>query len=100
MDRGSIRPVAQANFAVQGVNQWSQCAPCGPAMSSCPDSEVRTPLRRPLMRTSESKGYEQLYDSSAPFEPEVRYRFCSTMRANFGFGALARIAEWATNMRQ
>jgi hypothetical protein len=25
---------------------------------------------------------------SAPFEPEVRNRFCSTMCANFGFGAL------------
>ena len=42
------------------------------------------------MRTSESKGYEQLYDSSAPFEPEVRNRSCSTMCANFGFGALAQ----------
>jgi hypothetical protein len=45
-------------------------------------------LQRPLMRTSESKGDQQLYDSSAPFEPEVGNRLCSTMCANFGFGAL------------
>src|SRR5262245_45496588 len=42
------------------------------------------------MRTSESKGHYQLYDSSAPFEPEVRNRSCGTTCANFGFGALAQ----------
>src|SRR5947208_1247354 len=31
----------------------------------CPDSEVRKPLRHPLMRTSESKGHQQIYESSA-----------------------------------
>jgi hypothetical protein len=34
------------------------------------------------------KGTLALYDSSAPFEPEVRNRPCSTTCANFGFGAL------------
>jgi hypothetical protein len=38
------------------------------------------------------KGTLALYDSSAPFEPEVRNRFCSTLCANFGFGALALFA--------
>src|SRR6266508_4524165 len=54
---------------------------------SCPDSEVRTHWRHTLMRTSESKGHEQLYDSSAPFEPEVRNRGPGKALANFGFGA-------------
>src|SRR2546428_7989379 len=40
------------------------------------------------MRTSESKGHQQLYDSSAAFEPEVRKRTCGMMGANFGFAAL------------
>src|SRR6202008_4910617 len=31
-----------------------------------------------------------------PFEPEVRNRFCSTMRANFGFGALVEVVTDAT----
>jgi hypothetical protein len=31
------------------------------------------------------------YDSSAPFEPEVRNWSCGTMRANFGFGAPAAV---------
>src|SRR5438046_9682655 len=43
------------------------------------------------MRTSESKGHWQLYDSSAPFEPEVRNRARGTTCANFGFGALASV---------
>src|SRR5512133_1507810 len=38
----------------------------------CPDSEVRQTLQHALMRTSESKGHQLAYDSSAPFEPEVR----------------------------
>src|SRR5437867_1013578 len=42
------------------------------------------------MRTSESKGHEQLYDSSAAFEPEVRKRTRGTTCANFGFAALVR----------
>src|SRR6266446_10994205 len=41
-----------------------------------------------MMRTSESKGHYQLYDSSAALEPEVRNRTCRTMCANFGFAAL------------
>src|SRR4029453_8528197 len=30
----------------------------------CPDFEIRKLLRHPLMRTSESKGHQQIYDSS------------------------------------
>src|SRR6516164_10502948 len=41
------------------------------------------------MRTSESKGHWQRYDSSAAFEPEVRKHPCRPNRANFGFAALA-----------
>src|SRR6266849_9565219 len=37
----------------------------------------------------------KLYDSSAPFEPEVRNCPCSTMRANFGFGALGYLRNAA-----
>jgi uncharacterized protein len=37
------------------------------------------------------KGTLELYDSSAPFEPEVRNRSCGTMCANFGFGALGSV---------
>src|SRR5215831_20328076 len=37
---------------------------------SCPDSEVRKSLRHTLMRTSESKGHEQLYGSGAPLNPK------------------------------
>src|SRR2546425_12599193 len=55
----------------------------------CPDSEVRKHWRHTLMRTSESKGHYQVYDSSAPFEPEVRNRTPRHGCANFGFGALA-----------
>src|SRR6266511_3211419 len=45
----------------------------------CPDSEVRKhAAAHILMRTSESKGHQQLYDSSAPFEPEVRNRVRGT----------------------
>jgi hypothetical protein len=43
-----------------------------------------------MMRTSESKGHWQLYDSSA-VEPEVRSYPCRTMCANFGFAALGVI---------
>ena len=51
-----------------------------------------------LMRTSESKGHQQLNDSSAAFEPEVRNRTGRTMCANFGFAhrrlaATLRVAE-------
>src|SRR5258707_15173962 len=48
-----------------------------------------------MMRTSESKGHYQLYDSSAALEPEVRNRTCRTMCANFGFAALAGITASA-----
>jgi hypothetical protein len=41
------------------------------------------------VRTSESKGHQQLYDSSAAFEPEVRKRNRRELCANFGFAALA-----------
>ena len=30
----------------------------------------------------------QVYDSSVPYEPEVRKRDCRKVRANFGFGTL------------
>jgi hypothetical protein len=43
-------------------------------MLSCPDSEVRMTLRHPLMRTSESKGHEQIFDSSVVFGFEVPLR--------------------------
>src|SRR5215831_3188277 len=53
---------------------------------SCPDSEVRKPWRHTLMRTSESKGHEQLYGSGAPFEPEVRNRTRGTPVRTSGSG--------------
>src|SRR5262245_33474530 len=46
-----------------------------------PIPKVRKHLRHTLLRTSESKGHEQLYNSSAPFEPEVRHRtHCTDVR--------------------
>src|SRR5438445_3824908 len=52
----------------------------------CPDSEVRKHWRHTLMRTSESKGHWQLYDFSAPFEPEVRNRTPGTAVRTSGSG--------------
>src|SRR5215510_1301431 len=53
---------------------------------SCPDSEVRTPLRHTLMRTSESKGHEQLLRFWCPFELEVRNRTRGTAVRTPGSG--------------
>src|ERR1051326_637645 len=36
----------------------------------CPDSEVRQTLQHPLMRTSDSEGHQQIYDSSAALNPK------------------------------
>ena len=35
----------------------------------------------------------QVYDSSVPFEPEVRKRECRKVCANFGFGTLAALMK-------
>ena len=45
----------------------------------CPDSEVRKRLRHPLMRTSESKGHWQLYDSSAVLNLKFLYEIATRM---------------------
>src|SRR4029077_12330518 len=45
----------------------------------CPDSEVRIIARHTRLRTSESKGHRQIYDSSVAFGSEVRIR---TRRSN------------------
>ena len=42
----------------------------------CPNSEVRKGWRHVLMRTSESKGHQQIYDASAVFGFEVPIRIC------------------------
>src|ERR1700716_96728 len=36
--------------------------------SECPGSDVRIPLQRARVRTSEPKGHQQLYDSSAALD--------------------------------
>src|SRR5262249_28265402 len=43
---------------------------CEMRIGWCPDSEVRQALQHPLMRTSESKGHQQIYDSSAALNPK------------------------------
>jgi hypothetical protein len=42
----------------------------------CPDSEVRIIVLQPRLRTSESKGHWQTYDSSVVFGFEVPMRVC------------------------
>src|ERR1043166_2046529 len=43
---------------------------CEMRITWCPDSEVRQTLQHPLMRISESKGHQQIYDSSAALNPK------------------------------
>src|SRR5262249_37167597 len=42
----------------------------------CPVSEVRNSAQHPLILTSETKGHQQLYDSSAASRFEVPIRVC------------------------
>jgi hypothetical protein len=51
------------------------------------DLKFLSEIAATMIGTSNPPHY-QLYDSSAPFEPEVRDRICRTVCANFGFGAL------------
>ena len=46
------------------------------AGTGVPIPKFASPCGTPLMRTSESKGHWQLYESSAAFEPEVRKHAC------------------------
>ena len=55
----------------------------------CPDSEVRTALPHALMRTSESKGHQQINDSSVVFGFEVPMRACGQSSRNFKSTTLA-----------
>ena len=54
----------------------------------CPLSEVRTPLQQPLIRTSESHGHRQTYDSSAAFRFEVPGPFLGLRCRDFKSAAL------------
>src|SRR5262245_19442362 len=45
----------------------------------CPDSEVRKLLRHPLMRTSESKGHQQIYDCSVVLDLKFLNEPAATM---------------------
>src|SRR5262249_49108412 len=61
--------------------------------SRCPVSEVRDTPQRALTRTSETKGHQPLYDSSAAFRFEVPNRVCCRWCRNFKSAALASYSK-------
>src|SRR5262249_3945940 len=54
---------------------------------SVPISKARGASPPILMRTSESKGHQQLYDSSAPLSPDLAIGFCHAGVPTSGSGA-------------
>src|SRR5262245_31338544 len=57
----------------------------------CPASEVRHTSPHPFARTSEAKGHQLLYDSSAAFRFEVPNRVCRECCRNFKSAALVHL---------
>jgi hypothetical protein len=62
---------------------------CGKAAASAPFPKFASHCRTLACELRKHKEHYQRYDSSAPFEPEVRDRVCRRCCADFGFGALA-----------
>jgi hypothetical protein len=63
-------PLDSAEF----LRDWTVEIRRFPICCQCPDSEVRNTVQQALMRTSESKGHQQVYDSSVAFGFEVPIR--------------------------